>query len=302
MKNLELMTLICNNLPDSIKNIIQTISGTLIAAIFLRNNTSTVEFEKIKAGKFGEAIDDLLKSGTMTYTEYYKVNNFLSIAKKADKYYLNRKINENSINEYDFDWFMRFYETVGNISDEEMQDLWARILAGEINNPNKFSLKTFDVLKNINKKDAELFNKVLKFSIRYKNNYFLPRYDNFLRNANICYSDIMRLSELDLIYNDGSIIMNITSTQERKILFTNKELLLSHSVQNESTKFVIKQYPFTYVGNELASIIDINISNEDFIKFGNEIKNANNSILIEAHKIIYNNGNSYGFDSIDMLG
>ena len=41
---------------------------------------------------------------------------------------------------------------------------WARILAGEINNPSFFSLRTIDVLRNMRKSDAELFLKFCKFS------------------------------------------------------------------------------------------------------------------------------------------
>lgn len=73
----------------------------------------------------------------MTYTEFYKAKNFLKIAKKADTHY-SQKQQDRNYNFYDFDWFMRFYEAVGNISDDDMQDIWARILAGEINNPSFF--------------------------------------------------------------------------------------------------------------------------------------------------------------------
>ena len=55
-----------------------SIAGAIITTIFLRRNTATEEFEKIKAGKLGDVVDDLLESGKMTYTEYYKANNFFN--------------------------------------------------------------------------------------------------------------------------------------------------------------------------------------------------------------------------------
>lgn len=53
---------------------------------------------------FGEVADILLESGKMTYTEYYKANNFLDIAKKADEFYSEMN-SSNSNKVYDFDWF-----------------------------------------------------------------------------------------------------------------------------------------------------------------------------------------------------
>lgn len=162
MNEAELITYLGNN-ASTILSAVGPIVGSIITAVFLRSNTATTEFEKLKAGRFDEVIEELLTSGQMTYTEFYKAKNFLKIAKKADTHY-SKKQQDRNYNFYDFDWFMRFYEAVGNISDDDMQDIWARILAGEINNPSFFSLRTIDVLRNMRESDAELFLKFCKFS------------------------------------------------------------------------------------------------------------------------------------------
>ncbi|MBQ2140285.1 MAG: hypothetical protein II433_04255 [Acidaminococcaceae bacterium] len=83
-----------NSLIEIIKGGISAVNSTLSAfvgafftTLFLRKDTKTTEFEKIKAGKFGEAIDQMLKNGKMTYLEYYKCNNFLDICKQSSKMY-----------------------------------------------------------------------------------------------------------------------------------------------------------------------------------------------------------------------
>ena len=80
-----------------------------MTAVFLRRNTETQEFEKIKANKFAEVVNDLLESGKMTLTEYYKTKSFLDIAKIADGM-LQRKGNKSGDKQYSFDWFIRYYE------------------------------------------------------------------------------------------------------------------------------------------------------------------------------------------------
>ena len=61
-----------------ISSSVSAIVGAIITTLFLRKNTSTTEFEKVKAGKFSLVIDQLLESGKMSYLEYYRCRNFLS--------------------------------------------------------------------------------------------------------------------------------------------------------------------------------------------------------------------------------
>lgn len=82
MNGTEIINFLANGL-EGMSSAVGPVAGALFTAIFLRHNTKVDEFEKIKAGKFKEVADDLLASGKMTYTEYYKANNFLTIAKKS---------------------------------------------------------------------------------------------------------------------------------------------------------------------------------------------------------------------------
>lgn len=69
-----------NQIPD-FSNSVSLMIGAIITAVFFRRNTQAQEFEKIKANKFSEVVNDLLESGKMTLTEYYKTKDFLDIAK-----------------------------------------------------------------------------------------------------------------------------------------------------------------------------------------------------------------------------
>lgn len=284
-----------------LKSAISAVTGGILTAIFLRHNTETAEFEKIKAGQFKEVTNELLKSGKMTYTEYYKANNFLSVAQKADEYYSEMNHNENGSKSYDFDWFIRFYESVGNISDEEMQDLWARILAGEINNPSTFSLKIIDILKNLRKKDAELFDKICSHSIHFNGiKYILPNYEEFLEHCNIKYSDIVNLSEFGLINSSPLLVYKINITASSKVLAVNNSLLITGKTKNEMDKILeIQQFPITTVGNEIASLKKRCISDENLILFAKQLKD--NDINIEVHRIIKKDGNNYSFQLENLI-
>jgi hypothetical protein len=61
------------------------------------------------------------------------------------------------------DWFANFFDKCRLISDEQMQELWARVLAGEANAPGKFSKRTVNLLASFDKSDAELFRSLCAF-------------------------------------------------------------------------------------------------------------------------------------------
>ncbi len=285
MHGAEIITFLSNNFP-TVMTTVSAVAGGLFTAIFMRHNTSMTEFEKIKAGQLQEAAEALLKSGKMTYTEYYKANNFLAIAKKADEYYKDMPTKD-SFDTYDFDWFIKFYDAVGNISNEEMQELWAKILAGEISHPSTYSLRTIDTLKNLSKSDATLFEKICTHAIYSEGRYFLPRYDKYLNNADISYSEIMQLSELGLIYNAGTIVLKVKPQDGINILLSNNNLLLTYNfTDSDKNDFNVAQYPFTQVGYEIASLKGLCATDEEFIDLAKEIKTTVPTAGIEVHRIL----------------
>ncbi len=300
MNGNEIISLIQSALPV-VQSTISAIGGAIFTAVFLRKNTSTREFEKLKAGKMQEVADDLLESGIMTYTEYYKAGNFLSIAQKADEEYSKTPHNDPT-SVYDFDWFMRFYEAVGSISDEEMQRVWAKILAGEVNRPGSFSLETLDVVRNLSKQDAELFTKICKHCIQsIPHQLYLPRYDNYLEKCGITYSEILRLDEIGLVNSSGLISLNFTIDHDHQASIINQGLIMFIAANNEKTKKCsISQYPFTRIGCEIATLIGEATSDEDFILFAKEVAKEQ-SLKVSVHKINFYNGNSINYNNTDLL-
>ena len=285
MNETELITYLTANAP-ALLTAVGPIVGSILTAVFLINNTATTEFEKVKSGKFDEVIEDLLSSGQMTYTEFYKAKNFLKIAKKADAHCSHQQ-KSNEFKVYDFDWFIRYFEAAGNISDENMQEIWAKILAGEVDNPSTFSLRIIDVLRNMRKADAELFVKICRHSFNSgSGKIFLPNYDNYLDSCEIAYSDVMRLNEMGLIFNDALITLNFDITPNPEIIFINGNLMMTIASQDKkSKKASIKQYPFTKVGQELATLVSEVSSDEDFLEFGKNISKSE-KYKVNIHRII----------------
>ncbi|MBE3070869.1 MAG: DUF2806 domain-containing protein [Planctomycetes bacterium] len=63
----------------------------------------------------------------------------------------------------DNDWIANFFDKCRIISDEEMQVLWAKVLAGEANAPGTYSKRTVNALGSLDKRDAQLFTTLCGF-------------------------------------------------------------------------------------------------------------------------------------------
>lgn len=62
------------------------------------------------------------------------------------------------------DWVAVFLDQAGKISDEEMQSLWSKILAGEASKPGTFSKRTLDVVSKLDKSEADAFTRLCSFA------------------------------------------------------------------------------------------------------------------------------------------
>jgi len=74
------------------------------------------------------------------------------------------QLEENSKpDEVENDWITNFFDKCRLISDDEMQRLWSRVLAGEANSPGTYSKRTVNFLSDLDKSDAELFTRLCGF-------------------------------------------------------------------------------------------------------------------------------------------
>ena len=74
------------------------------------------------------------------------------------------QLNENATpSSVEDDWIVNFFEKSRIVSDNEMQELWSRVLAGEANDPGTYSKRTVNFLSDLDKGEAALFTKFCGF-------------------------------------------------------------------------------------------------------------------------------------------
>jgi len=63
----------------------------------------------------------------------------------------------------DPDWIFDFFEKAQDVSNKQMQVIWAEILASEFAQPRSFSRRTLEILRNLSADEAKLFENLCSF-------------------------------------------------------------------------------------------------------------------------------------------
>lgn len=60
----------------------------------------------------------------------------------------------------DPDWVARFFTYAQDVSSDQLQQLWGRILAGEVEQPGRVPLRSLEILRNLSQKEANMVRKL----------------------------------------------------------------------------------------------------------------------------------------------
>ena len=161
-------------------------------------------------------------------------------------------------------WLLRFFKSIEDITEHEIQVLWGKILAGEIKQPNTVSLRTLDIIKNVSRNEALLFNDISIFALRHENSLFLPKYTDLLKEQNIFYSSILKLEEVGFM-TTSVVTLEIPITENNDILCYNNNYLINAKPKSNSNIIKIPVYCFTTSAQEIISIIKP-INNNNLLK------------------------------------
>ena len=96
------------------------------------------------------------------YQERKRLANVVSVVEDAADELGDKEVSDH---EPDPDWTARFFDGVQDVSSEDMQRIWARILAGEVETPGRTSLRTLSILRDMSQDDTKKFSELMRFRI-----------------------------------------------------------------------------------------------------------------------------------------
>lgn len=164
-------------------------------------------------------------------------------------------LDENVSNEeVDEDWRTRFFQKAQDVSNEEMQEIWAKILANEVSKPGKVSLRTLEVVSNISKSEAELFQTACSITSENQTIYKFQNQTAF-KNYGLTYDQILLLRDAGLIYdNDNLVAIMEKIPQTNSFIWPLGDKIFR--VVKSINELRFEQLSLTVAGKELCALLN----------------------------------------------
>ncbi|HND48834.1 MAG TPA: DUF2806 domain-containing protein [Anaerolineales bacterium] len=99
----------------------------------------------------------------------------------------------------DDDWVVQFFNFAQDVGNDEMQVIWARLLAGEVANPGSYSLRALHAIRMLNPTDAIYFAKFCNYLWDRKEYFFTEETQKHLDKHGLSDYVIFHLKTLGLI-------------------------------------------------------------------------------------------------------
>ena len=154
-----------------------------------------------------------------------------------------------------------------NVSDETLQDLWARLLAGELESPGSVSNDTMSIARDMTKERAEELQAFCSAALCNPNGTPILVVGcgnpgaNSLRSYGLSYGVLMRLAHHRLIVNDMTASRTLVTDSNRPIVPVRQhesrwELHWSGTAKGINEEFRISGILFTPAGYELFPVVE----------------------------------------------
>ena len=151
----------------------------------------------------------------------------------------------------DEDWVFQFFNYCQDVSKEKMQELWARLLAGEVAEPGSYSPRTLSVVRILRADDAKFFEHMSNY---VWNNWCIfhdKEIDKLLMSRGLLPAHFLHLQSLGLLMPGTLLGATLEKEDPYDIEYFGKVHRLIHREDKEKLLFA---YTLTDSGQELLSL------------------------------------------------
>jgi hypothetical protein len=155
----------------------------------------------------------------------------------------------------DTDWMAQFFEQCQDFSNEQMQSLWARILAGEVAKPGSYSPMTLHTVKLLRKADAEVFTRFCTYVVNFGGSLASPHENELMQYESAHgtpYGHILHLQALGLLETGFGLGIPIPAGGATIAIYNEVPYVIRPATEGPAVRIAVRA--LTQVGIELARI------------------------------------------------
>ncbi len=233
----------------------------------------TETFVSITNSNFSQAMDSAYKMFQQQCD-----NNLEKIMRKTDEIIRDNKYQIAGYSK--IDWIHIYFESAKNTSDEYMQNIWAKLLAKELETPDSFSYKTLNVLKNMTSEDFRRFERMCSL-ITDQFVFSEKEYDEF----GISYYDLIKLSEHGLLNMELSQKTVDLNTNEIHAVLCNEYVIIIQNLTATPINIHYSGYIVTTAAIELNQLVDKTVELNYARKIVSELFKKNSKATVSLYRI-----------------
>jgi hypothetical protein len=187
------------------------------------------------------------------YREITRQQNIENVVRKtANEFADNEKVSNTPV---DADWASRFFEYAANVSNDELQLLWAKILAGEIRRPQSCSLRTLVVLRDLSRDEAKAFVNLSPYFLYTGDDIMLYNNEDLFKKYGVLFADVLLLFDAGMLISMSTLGYNQPIDKNEHVLFHSESLACIVSAKEDCSKSInFPAYKATEAGKELYEI------------------------------------------------
>ncbi|MBP3443955.1 MAG: DUF2806 domain-containing protein [Methanocorpusculaceae archaeon] len=196
------------------------------------------------------------------------------------------EVSDEPVDDY---WATRFFDMAADISGEDMQIIWGKILAGEIKRPNSYSIRTLELLRSLTTQEIQALKETLPYIIVMNSDYFIISVEDILKKYNINFNRISMLIESNFLSPITLVVEKIhlkggVDTVQK--LFNKNYVICMNCEGEDDRKFDLPIYSLTFSGKELVKLLQPEGDKQYMLDVVNYLRNkVNPPIKVTMHEI-----------------
>jgi hypothetical protein len=179
------------------------------------------------------------------------------------------------------DWVQQYADSCQDISDQEMQVIWGKLLATEMSAPGTFSRRTLDHLKLFSRYDAELLCSLGAYATHVDHSWILLCHGSRFRTMGTTNVSLAAEMGIDIdawhravdlgiihpsdstsvIFNSDAAIANVIPVGSGSV----RHIEVTPPIKGPDGSWHLPSLQFTRLGHELLNLVDVP-ANDEFIE------------------------------------
>lgn len=182
-----------------------------------------------------------------------------------------------------------------------MRQLWARVLAGEIEHPGSFSLRTVEVLRNMSQAEALAFKNASSLVLEETDGSQFLFCDSDLSDYTINQRHGLGMEDI-LLLEEAGLISALRASNEIEVgesadgFFHGGGLALIFESDGENASFQYKSYPLSQIARQLLPIVQEEADDGYLTNLGKILRDDLSQIEVGVYRVLNREGNDIELD------